>query len=218
MIHVTPQTATLVSSHLFFSKLNKLYDLKTLRVLSPFSGYGYLTLGPLLSFVDYGQVEAWVYNEEERDAVIERVGTCKIGDAYDLLGQSIARQETFHLIDIDTPQGLHTSHGETKTEHFNFFQQAVRLIDRWGLVVVYVNLRPYRNSHAGFDHDTWLHNREAFYGAAYPTFSAVFKAYETALQSTCLTIQNIVAMPCFSDVEGMPVNAMRVAFELQCHG
>src|SRR5271157_5135512 len=136
MRRVPSDTATKKTSQVFFKLLDSLYDLWQMRVLSPFSGDGSLTVEEYLKFVDLARLECWTYTKAQRESV-RAMGVAQVGqgDAYDLLKRAKLKGCKYDLIDLDTPQGIHLDlNSRPCVEHFRFFTDCLPLLGNHGII------------------------------------------------------------------------------------
>lgn len=222
MTRVPPSIATKQTSRTFFDALSSLYDLSSLHILSPFTGFADLTLVELLPHVDADKLECWIYTDEQMLDLPKMVTHFHKGDAYDLLKEAKKFRQVFQMIDIDTPQGLHKDAQDNWVpEHFRFLRECLPLLDNQALVILYVNLSPYDKTqvedgrgYPDFQYEHWMYERRKFYGSTHITHETALSAYRSLLNLERFDIQNVLMMPCLQDVENRSSYAVRMALHV----
>lgn len=210
-----------------FELLNAMYDLKDRVALDAFARNGQLTVRNYADYVAF--VDCWELSPEHFAGLqsIANVGEIRIGCSYHTAAfENLVSGGSYDMIVVDTPQGLHKAKdGSLKVEHFNFLKECVpTLINDDGLIVLYVNKRPYNaavNGNHGYDQyeeydfNKWMAARHDFYGSIQITEEDALAAYRFHLGEVGLEVQQALMVPCFSDVPDYPDYAFRLALSVK---
>lgn len=134
-----------------------------------------------------------------------------IGDTY-VTVKSWAK--TYDQIWPDAPQGrFHDSQGNLHSEHFDLLPDMVRLLNRRGLIVPYVNKQPYDknvegdygvDSYPEYSFADWMEVRKAFFGKAWVTDGEAICAYERAIERAGAKVLSALVVPAITGYPGMP--------------
>jgi hypothetical protein len=112
-------------------------------------------------------------------------------------------------------------------EHFRALDMLPPIMADDCLVVLYVNKEPYDRDRMGshgydqydtYDFKLWMDARAKFYRVISParvTEEEALLAYRRYFASRGFMVKQILAVPCYSDVEAYPPYAFRVAFSLK---
>lgn len=216
-----PGFADTRSAEVFFDALFSLYDLRGKKFLDAFARAGDLTASNLAKRTTRNQLHCWELGAEHQEALEHFSAHVQIGCSYGFLREC---EETFDLIVIDTPQGIHIDQNrQNRVEHFGFLLDCAKLVDKKAVIALYVNKRPYKKDIVGhhgqdqydFDHDTWMRVRSKFYGCAEIDESIAMEVYSDRLLAEGLKVTSVLSMPCFSDVPGLPPYGFRLALEVE---
>lgn len=209
------------SAQIFFEALASYYDLSDSYALDMFARNGELTVQCYRHKVQH--FDAWELSEEHLVA-LEKLGAwdIKIGCSY--AHARTAQEQKYDMIVIDTPQGLHSkADGSRACEHFDAIKAAAPLLKDEGLIVLYVNRKPYDSRIHGsygydeyeeYDYDQWMAIRRAFYGSEIIDEGKALEAYKIALGRLGFGVRDCVIVPCFSDVDGLPPYAFRLGLNV----
>lgn len=212
-----------LSAKLLFGGLKEYYDFNQFSALDAFARNGQLTVSQYASHVR--RVECWELGQEHEEALRRQTDWVRIGCSYSLCREAASRGEKYDLIVIDTPQGLHRdSEGEVHTEHFDFLDQSVAIMEDRCLVVLYVNKRPYDKSLFGshgydeyneYDFAQWMKSRTSYYGqSTHLEEENVLWVYRGRMRMRGRRIDQVWMTPCLSDVPGYAPYAFRLAMEV----
>lgn len=215
----------------FFNVLDQMYSMKEMEALDAFARNGELTVKSYADKVKL--VDCWELGAEHEDALTQIVGVrdIQIGDSYSLCEfEKTANDHRFFkqyydLLVIDSPQGQHKdSKGNLKCEHFDFLSDCGHLLKDEAVIVLYVNKYPYDSKFLGehgydqydeYNFNTWMARRSMFYGQWQVTEEEAIKSYREVLLQQRLYIQQVVTVPCFSDVPGWADYAFRLALSVK---
>lgn len=211
------------SAETFFSALNQTFDLKNMDVLDAFARNGQLTVSSYCR--DVKSVTCWELSPEHEVSLRQYTDKVKIGDSYAYMSDAILAKEKWDCIVIDTPQGLHSdSLGRTHAEHFKFLEMSLGALRNRGIVVLYVNKRPYDKNVLGshgydqyseYNFADWMAIRESFYGSVNVDTQYALEAYSTLLFHSGWVVENVLVVPCSSDVPDYKPYAFRLALEVR---
>lgn len=228
---VNATEADKISAKVLFDSLFALRDLywpdqKPLRVLDAFARNGQLTVSQTVGRPKT-KVSAWELGVEHMDA-LEQLGCdeIKIGCSYKHMEEAIAEGKEYDLIVIDTPQGLHNSaDGKVRVEHFDFLAESLDLMpEDGGVFVLYVNTSPYDAGSIGehgydkyheYDFGKWMEARTKFYGQSVFPIDMAVEEYRARLESWGYSMEQVMVIPCLSDVPDKEPYAYRIAFKAQ---
>jgi hypothetical protein len=211
------------SSEVFFAALMEMYTFE--YALDMFARDGAITVSKYRDKVP--TLDVWELGEEHYEALQKfKPNDIKIGCSY-MTAQKAHAQ--YDLIVVDTPQGLHhDANGDVRTEHFSALLMAARLLkDGNGVLVLYVNKAPYNKDEVGshgydeyeeYNFDRWMEAREHFYDikdGQQLTEDEAAKAYREILSACGWKVTTQMIVPCFSDVDGLPPYAFRIALQIE---
>ena len=213
-----------ISAEIFFNALTAYYDVSCVAALDMFARTGVLTVKNYVH--DVASVDLWELGPEHRDALMAFAPRrLRIGCSYRSLE---IEDEKFGLVVVDSPQGIHSDYtGATRVEHFDVMQKIGKILDDRAVIVLYCNHRPYNKDDegsAGYDEyeeynfSDWMEWRETFYAVDgcpqdVPLVD-MLASYENVLSDQDFAIESVLAVPCFSDVDGRESYATRVALEV----
>lgn len=213
------------SAMAMFDALHKLYPLSMMTVLDAFARNGQLTVQSYRPYIDTKNLTCWELGQQHEQDLRELTPNVKIGCSYQQMELAVKSGETFDMIVIDTPQGLHQDFlGVKHVEHFDFLKSSLALLNDNGLIVLYVNKHPYDredlgshgyDEYAEYDFKTWMAERKWYYGTEVISESRAINTYAAMLAREGYRVRQVVTMPCFSDVEGREPYAFRLALDVQ---
>lgn len=209
------------SAQTFFQAVSEIFDLSEAKALDMFARTGELTVVNYKNAVK--ELHCWelMPDHEETLRVLHNPAEIRIGCAYN---SALATDHEFDFIVIDSPQGAHSDHfGLVHFEHFDIVKDFLRpMVADECIVVLYVNKSPYDKNVVGshgydqyseYNYNAWMVARQDFYGSAVVTEEEAIAAYRKAVGGWA-TIEQVLTVPCFSDVPDMPPYAFRIALKL----
>ena len=212
-----------LSARAFFRAMNAIHGMKEWKVLDAFARNGDLTVSSYISWINSTNLECWELSPQHEHTLKTYTRDVKIGCSYQRL-QSIAPDQKYDMVVIDTPQGLHKdANGMLRVEHFSFLQSAMKLVGKKCMFVLYVNKWPYDKSKEGshgydeydeYDYSAWMADRTDFYGASHFTEVTALLAYTQLVEDAGLSVANMLMVPCLSDVPGKEPYAFRLGLEV----
>lgn len=217
------------SARMLFDTLFGLRDLywptvQNVQVLDAFARNGQLTVSQCVDREDT-TVTAWELGEEHWGA-LKDLGCAEvcIGCSYAMLEHAKTTDVQYDMIVIDTPQGLHSSAEGQKVEHWDFLRDCLPILAPSGVIVLYVNTEPYDarvegehgyDKYQEYDFDRWMDARREYYGLDCFEPEQALAMYRVYLQEQGYEMQNVLMVPCLSDVPGKAPYAFRLAFSLR---
>lgn len=214
-----------LSATVFFNSLSQLFNLSDAYVLDAFARNGQLTVSAYKNLVNRTGITCWELGAEHEAALMKLSNDVHIGCSYQMAQEDHDNGIVFDMIVIDTPQGLHNDcYGVAHAEHFDFLEAACKLIDQEGILVLYVNKKPYNKEEVGsygydeyaeYNFNAWMTTRTTFYGQANITEEQAIAAYRKHLFFQGFVIKSVIATPCISDVPGMPAYAFRLGLAIE---
>lgn len=207
------------SAEVFFRALSRMWDLKKVDALDMFARNGQLTVSR------YGHkvknLDLWELAEEHRKSLENfQPRDVRIGCSYSTLSRC---HRKYGLIVIDTPQGVHSNYaGVARYEHFDVLSEIGTIMDDQCIIVLYVNKMPYNKKEMGshgydqyseYDYEAWMKARAQFYGGdgRQITEEEALAAYRLKMVSQKYWVDQVLMVPCFSDVPGYLPYAFRLA-------
>jgi hypothetical protein len=223
---VKGKLADKVSIEAFYEVLFRTYDLEEARVLEAFARDGSVTVAAYVESLQdpWKQLECWELNPEHEHSLHRFTDKVRIGDSYQFAQQAIENEQTYDLIIIDIPQGLHSSSDKAvHAEHFDFLRLALRMLNDEGFIVFNLNRRPYNRDEKGshgydeyaeYNYQSWMQKRQDFYGCVTDREEILLSVYRQRAYEAGYVVKEFVVVPALPNVEDMEIYTSTVAMHL----
>jgi len=214
------------SAQIFFDQLFRVYDLAKARVLDAFSRNGQLTVASYIQYLEdpRSQLFCWELCSDHQKDLFTYTDNVEIGCSYVRIKREIIARSKYDVLVIDTPQGLHKSFDSiVHSEHWDFLGESIPLLADTGIIVLYVNKRPYNREEVGsygydeydeYDFKQWMVRRSQFYNFVSNREEDYVRRYREFMMEHGLIVKSMVIAPCFSDVVGIPPYSFRLGLEV----
>jgi hypothetical protein len=200
---VKGKLADKVSIEAFYEVLFRTYDLEEARVLEAFARDGSVTVAAYVESLQdpWKQLECWELNPEHEHSLHRFTDKVRIGDSYQFAQQAIENEQTYDLIIIDIPQGLHSSSDKA----------------------VHLNRRPYNRDEKGshgydeyaeYNYQSWMQKRQDFYGCVTDREEILLSVYRQRAYEAGYVVKEFVVVPALPNVEDMEIYTSTVAMHL----
>lgn len=222
---VSTSEADQQSARVFFAAVLGMFDLKKSVALDMFARTGELTVANYRKSV--GEMHAWELMPEHEETLRENHNpdVVMIGCSYHTAQVAERDGFQFDFIVVDSPQGAHHDFASnTHFEHFDVVREVLpKIASEECIVVLYVNKAPYNKDEFGshgydqyseYDYANWMDARKEFYGSEKITEEQAIAAYRKAVAEWA-TVEQVLTVPCFSDVPDYPAYAFRLALKLK---